>query len=93
MYYVLYDGPPPVHPLCYWSAAYVWYKVKARQQASGVDRADPVKATAGFHFMKVRRELGLDLRLGPRLRPLADGQTAMAAMVRDSGPAGQILIG
>lgn len=66
---------------------------QALQQASGVYMADPLKATAGIHFMKVLRKLGLDLSLGPRLRPFADGQTAMAAMVRDSGPAGQILIG
>lgn len=65
----------------------------ALQQAGGVYMADPLKATAGIHFMKVLRELGLDQSLGQRLRPFADGQTAMAAMVRDAQQTDQILIG
>lgn len=66
---------------------------QALQQSAGIYMADPLKATAGIHFMKVLRELGLDQSLGSRLRPFADGQTAMAAMLEDSRSASGPLIG
>jgi molybdate transport system substrate-binding protein len=66
---------------------------QALQQSAGIYMADPLKATAGIHFMKVLRELGLDQSLGSRLRPFADGQTAMAAMLADSPSASGPLIG
>ena len=50
---------------------------------------EQIKATAGIHFMKVLHALGLD----QSLRPFADGQTAMAAMVSDSRQTQQTLIG
>jgi len=53
---------------------------QALQQADGIYMADPHKATAGIHFMKVVRELGLEQVLGDRLLGFANGQTAMAAM-------------
>ena len=45
--------------------------------ASGIYFPDPVKATAGIHFMKVLKALGLDHELASRLRPFANGATAM----------------
>jgi molybdate transport system substrate-binding protein len=53
---------------------------QALLQADGVYMADPLKATAGIHFMKVLRSLALEETLGPRLLPFPNGQTAMAAM-------------
>jgi molybdate transport system substrate-binding protein len=41
---------------------------------------DPERATAGIHFMKVLRALGLDAQVGPRLRPHPNGAAAMAAL-------------
>jgi molybdate transport system substrate-binding protein len=38
---------------------------------------DPERATAGIHFMKVLRELGIDAALRERLRPHPNGATAM----------------
>ena len=66
---------------------------QALQRASGVYMADPVKSTAGIHFMKVLRELGLDQSLGPRLKGFPNGQTAMATMARDQASASGPLIG
>lgn len=66
---------------------------QALAQASGVYMADPVKSTAGIHFMKVLRELGLDQSLGPRLKGFPNGQTAMATMASDSQTATGPLIG
>ena len=52
----------------------------ALQAARGIYFPDPVKATAGIHFMRVLRELGLDAELAGRLRPYPNGATAMKAM-------------
>ncbi len=38
---------------------------------------DPERATAGIHFAKVLRELGIDEVVRARLRPFANGATAM----------------
>lgn len=58
----------------------------ALAQASGVYFPDPQRATAGIHFMKVLRSLGLDAELGPRLRPFPNGATAMREMARAADP-------
>jgi molybdate transport system substrate-binding protein len=51
------------------------------QSAPAIYFPDPAKATAGIHFMKVLRSLGLadDPR---KLRTFANGATAMAALAR-----------
>jgi molybdate transport system substrate-binding protein len=48
--------------------------------ARGVYFPDPVKATAGIHFMKVLNTLGIATQLGDRLRPFPNGATAMREM-------------
>jgi molybdate transport system substrate-binding protein len=57
--------------------------------ASGVYFPDPEKATAGIHFMKVLKSLGVDGALRERLRTFPNGATAMGAMAA-SGDAGAI---
>ena len=52
----------------------------ALQAARGIYFPDPVKATAGIHFMRVLRELGLETELAGRLRPHPNGAAAMKAM-------------
>lgn len=54
--------------------------------ATAIYFPDPEKATAGIHFMKVLRSLGLAERLQDRLRTYPNGATAMKAMA-DSGDA------
>jgi len=51
---------------------------------------DPERATAGIHFMKVLRTLGLDEPLRERLRPHPNGATAMREMsqARSARPIG-----
>jgi molybdate transport system substrate-binding protein len=53
--------------------------------AQGVYFPDPEKATAGIHFMKVLRELGLAEALADKLRTYPNGATAMQAMAQASG--------
>ena len=48
--------------------------------ATGIYFPDPVKATAGIHFMKVLTALGIEATLADRLRPFANGATAMHEM-------------
>lgn len=48
--------------------------------ATGIYLPDPVKATAGIHFMKVLNSLGIDAELALRLRPYPNGETAMREM-------------
>ncbi len=43
---------------------------------------DPLKATAGIHFMSVLKRLGIDAELASRLHPFPNGATAMAAMAQ-----------
>ena len=47
---------------------------------------DPDKATAGIHFMKVLRELGIAEQVAPRLRPHPNGATAMRELAAASSP-------
>jgi molybdate transport system substrate-binding protein len=50
--------------------------------ARGIYLPDPERATAGAHFVKVLRALGLHERLASRLRPYANGASAMAALAK-----------
>lgn len=52
--------------------------------ADGIYFPDPVKATAGIHFMKVLKSLGLDVELAARLHAFANGNAAMTAMANAS---------
>jgi molybdate transport system substrate-binding protein len=54
--------------------------------ARGVYFPDPVKATAGIHFMKVLKALGIAAQLGDRLRPFPNGATAMREMAQSAEP-------
>ena len=56
------------------------------QAARGIYFPDPVKATAGIHFMKVLVQLGLDAELADRLRPFPNGATAMNALSEMAEP-------
>lgn len=58
----------------------------ALQAARGIYFPDPVKATAGIHFMRVLGELGLEGELARRLRPHPNGAAAMAAMAACDEP-------
>ena len=55
------------------------------RSATGIYFPDPVKATAGIHFMKVLKTLGLDQELTDRLKPFPNGATAMREMAAASG--------
>lgn len=55
------------------------------RQASGIYFPDPVRATAGIHFMKVLKALGLDRELAGRLRPFPNGATAMRELAQAAG--------
>ena len=57
----------------------------ALQAASAIYFPDPVKATAGVHFMNVLRQLGLDIELADRLRPYPNGAAAMQALADAPG--------
>ena len=48
--------------------------------ATGIYFPDPVKATAGIHFMNVLKSLGIDATLADWLRPFPNGATAMREM-------------
>jgi molybdate transport system substrate-binding protein len=52
--------------------------------ATAVYFPDPVKATAGIHFMKVLKMLGIDSDLGPRLRAYPNGAAAMREMANSN---------
>lgn len=58
----------------------------ALQAATAIYFPDPVKATAGIHFMKVLRDLGIDAALAGRLRPCANGAAAMQALSQAQEP-------
>jgi molybdate transport system substrate-binding protein len=53
--------------------------------ARGIYVPDPERATAGVHFVKVLRALGLHDTLAPRLRKYPNGASAMDALARSSG--------
>ena len=52
--------------------------------ATGIYFPDPVKATAGIHFMNILKQFGLDAELSERLRPYPNGATAMGEMARST---------
>jgi molybdate transport system substrate-binding protein len=52
--------------------------------AKGIYFPDPVKSTAGIHFMKVLKSLGVDVELASRLRSYPNGATAMREMAQCS---------
>ncbi|MGA8516417.1 MAG: substrate-binding domain-containing protein [Burkholderiaceae bacterium] len=54
--------------------------------ASGIYFPDPIKATAGIHFMNVMKQLGIDAEVASRLRPYPNGATAMAEMAKCPEP-------
>jgi molybdate transport system substrate-binding protein len=58
----------------------------ALQRASGVYFPDPDKATAGIHFMKVLKSLGVDGELRERMHTFPNGATAMGEMARSGEP-------
>jgi len=53
--------------------------------AKGIYFPDPVKATAGIHFMNVLKQLGIDQQVAGALRPYPNGAAAMKAMAEASG--------
>ena len=57
----------------------------ALRAARGIYFPDPVKATAGIHFMNVLRQLGLESELADRLHPYPNGAAAMKAMAEAAG--------
>jgi molybdate transport system substrate-binding protein len=52
--------------------------------ARGIYFPDPIKATAGIHFMSVMKQLGIDGDVVHKLRPYPNGATAMAEMAKCS---------
>ncbi len=48
--------------------------------AGGIYFPDPIKATAGIHFMKLLQQLGIAEQLAPRLCTFPNGATAMREM-------------
>ncbi|MEO5670325.1 MAG: substrate-binding domain-containing protein [Ramlibacter sp.] len=54
--------------------------------AQGIYFPDPVKATAGIHFMKVLKALGIDTEVAPRLRAFPNGAAAMREMAQSKEP-------
>ena len=57
----------------------------ALQAATGIYFPDPVKSTAGIHFMATLQKLGLYEQLAGRLRSFPNGATAMKAMAETPG--------
>ncbi len=55
-------------------------------QAGSVWFPDPVRSTAGIHFMKVLQQLGIADALQPRLQPWPNGATAMREMAAAGDP-------
>ncbi|MDQ2961959.1 MAG: substrate-binding domain-containing protein [Pseudomonadota bacterium] len=53
--------------------------------AKGIYLPDPERATAGSHFVRVLRALGLHDALAPRLHAYPDGASAMAALASARG--------
>jgi len=54
--------------------------------ATGIYFPDPVKATAGIHFMNVLKKLGIDGQVAGALRPFPNGATAMKEMATATEP-------
>jgi len=53
--------------------------------ARGIYFPDPVKATAGIHFMKVLAMLGIHEQVAPKLHAFPDGAAAMQALAAAEG--------
>ena len=53
--------------------------------ADAIHLPDPTQATAGIHFAKVMRELGIADQVADRLRPAPNGATAMRALAASTG--------
>ena len=61
-------------------------RLRAALQAGGaLYFPDPERATAGIHFMSVLRTLGIDDAVRGKLRPFANGATAMRALAEQGG--------
>ena len=58
----------------------------ALRAASGIYFPDPLRATAGIHFVQVLRELGIHDELLPRFRTFPNGATAMRELAAAGGP-------
>ena len=54
--------------------------------AAGIYLPDPLLATAGIHFAKVLRELGVHEALAERLHPFPNGAAAMGALAHSTVP-------
>jgi molybdate transport system substrate-binding protein len=59
---------------------------KTLVDATGLYFPDPKLATAGVHFMKVLRELGIADRVSSRLHAYPNGATAMRALAATTAP-------
>jgi molybdate transport system substrate-binding protein len=57
---------------------------EALAHASALYCPDIERSTAGIHFVRLLRDLGIHAAVAPRLRPYANGAQAMAAMVADA---------
>ena len=58
----------------------------ALQRAPGIYFPDPEKATAGIHFMKVLKQLGLAVPMKDHLRTFPNGTTAMGELAHAPVP-------
>jgi molybdate transport system substrate-binding protein len=58
----------------------------ALRAASGIYFPDPLRATAGIHFVQVLRELGIHDELLPRFRTFPNGATAMRELAAAGSP-------
>jgi molybdate transport system substrate-binding protein len=54
--------------------------------AAGLYFPDPELATAGIHFVRVLRELGIHDAVAPRLHPFPNGAAAMRELARSTAP-------
>jgi molybdate transport system substrate-binding protein len=54
--------------------------------ATAIHFPDPERATAGIHFVKVLRELGIHDALAPRFRTAPSGAVAMRTMADEAAP-------
>jgi molybdate transport system substrate-binding protein len=59
---------------------------QALVHAPGIYFPDPQRATAGIHFMKVLKALGVDVGMKDHLRTFPNGATAMAEMAKAPVP-------
>jgi molybdate transport system substrate-binding protein len=54
----------------------------ALSAAGAIYFPDPLRATAGIHFVRVLRQLGIHDAVAPRLRPYPNGAAAMQALAQ-----------